>query len=107
MEKLSSILFIERFPKIDLHGFPSEIASLAVQDFIKDNIKLKNDIIVIIHGIGTGTLKMTVEKVLKKHKNVLEFASYFNNNGCTIVRLKIWQIAYNMVYLLHQYIFCN
>lgn len=88
MEKLSNILFIDRYPKIDLHGFPSDVAALSVQDFIKDNIKLKNEIIVIIHGIGSGILNKTVKETLKRHKNVLEFANYYNNNGCTIVRLK-------------------
>lgn len=88
MEHLSNILFIDRYPKIDLHGFPADVAVLATQDFIKDNIKLKNDIIVIVHGIGSGTISKAVHEVLKRNKNVLEFATYFNNNGCTIVRLK-------------------
>lgn len=89
MEKLSNILFIERYPKIDLHGYPADIATLTVKDFIKDNIKQKNEIIVIIHGIGSGILSKAVKTTLKTDKNVLEFATYFNNNGCTIVRLKI------------------
>ena len=89
MEKLSNILFIDRYPKIDLHGYSADIASLAVQDFIRDNIKLKNEIIVIIHGIGSGIVSSAVKETLKKNKNVLEFATYFNNNGCTIVRLKV------------------
>ena len=55
MEKIDNILFIDRFPKLDLHGYTSDIAALAVNDFINDNIKMKNEIIVIIHGIGTGT----------------------------------------------------
>lgn len=89
MNKLSDILFIDRFPKIDLHGYTADIAAVAVSDFINDNLKLKNDIIVIIHGIGSGILKQRVHEVLKRNKNVLEYRIYYNNSGCTIVRLKI------------------
>lgn len=88
MEKLSNILFIERYPKLDLHGYTALEATIAVQDFINDNLKLKNNIIVIIHGIGKDIVRSAVHKALNKNKNVLEFSTYFNNNGCTIVRLK-------------------
>ena len=97
MEKISNILFIDRFPKIDLHGYTGDIAAVAVQDFIKENIKLKNEIIVIIHGIGNGIVKESTHRVLKNNKNVLEYNMYYNNSGCTIVRLKIWQKPYFMV----------
>lgn len=89
MEKISNILFIDRFPKLDLHGYTEDIASLAVKDFINENIKLKNEIIVIIHGIGNGIVKAATHKILKNNKNVLEYNIYYNNSGCTIVRLKI------------------
>ena len=62
---------------------------VAVNDFILDNLKLKNDIIVIVHGIGNGILKCRVHETLRRNKNVLQYATYYNNNGCTIVRLKI------------------
>lgn len=97
MNNLSDILFIERFPSLDLHGFSGDIAVVAVNDFILDNLKLKNDIIVIVHGIGNGILKSRVHEALRRNKNVLQYATYYNNNGCTIVRLKIWQKAYFMV----------
>lgn len=97
MKNLSEILFIDRFPSLDLHGYSSDIAAVAVNDFILDNIKLKNEIIVIVHGIGSGILKNRVHNTLKKNKNVLQFATYYNNNGCTIVRLKNWQKPYFMV----------
>ncbi len=89
MEKIDNILFIDRFPKLDLHGYTSDIAALAVNDFINDNIKMKNEIIVIIHGIGTGTVMKSAHRVLKQNKNVLEYKIYYNNRGCTVVRLKI------------------
>ena len=43
MTSLNSILFYEHLPKLDLHGFDSETARVAIMDFIKDNQKMKND----------------------------------------------------------------
>ena len=45
-------IFLERYPKIDLHGYDRDSARLMVNDFISDNIILGNEIIVIIHGKG-------------------------------------------------------
>lgn len=89
MEKIDNILFIDRFPKLDLHGYTGDIAAVAVNDFISDNVKLKNEIIVVIHGIGTGTVMKSAHRALKQNKNVLEYKIYYNNSGCTVVRLKI------------------
>lgn len=89
LKELGNILFIDRFPKIDLHGLTSDIATVEVNDFILEQLKLKNEIVVIIHGKGNGILKNRVHTILKSNKNVLDFCLYYNNNGCTIVRLKI------------------
>lgn len=86
---LNSVVFINNLPKLDLHGYDRETARLTINDFIKDNIILKNEIFLIVHGIGTGIIKTTTYEVLKKNKNVLEFKTYYYNNGCTIVRIKI------------------
>ena len=42
-----------------------------------------------IKDIGNGILKSRVHEALRRNKNVLQYATYYNNNGCTIVRLKI------------------
>lgn len=89
MTNLSDMLFIDRFPSLDLHGFSGDIAVVAVNDFVQDHFKMKDEIIVIVHGNGTGTIKHRVHETLKKNKNVQQFATYYNNSGCTIVRLKI------------------
>lgn len=89
MTNLNNVLFIDRFPKLDLHGYDRETARVAILDFINDQIKLRNEIIVIVHGIGSGVLKSTTTDTLKKHKKVLEYKSYYNNSGCTLVLLKI------------------
>lgn len=89
MNKASDVLFIDQLPKIDLHGYDRMYASLKVNEFIKDNIVLKNEFIVIIHGIGQRILKNEVHDILRKHKSVLDYCIYYNNVGCTVVKLNI------------------
>lgn len=87
--ELKDVVFIDSFPKLDLHGFDRETARVSTNDFILDNKKMKNEIIVIIHGIGSGIIRKTVHETLKKNKNVLDFKTFYNNNGSTIVKIKI------------------
>jgi len=89
--KLEQTMFISNLPSIDLHGLDRNSARVLVEDFIKENIKLKNKEFVIIHGVGTGILKQTTHNVLKKNKNVEDYIICYNNVGSTIVRIKIWQ----------------
>ena len=87
--KLSEVIFVDSLPSIDLHGLDRDYARVKVNEFIKDNIAMKNDVISIVHGRGTGILKEEVHKTLKNNKNVLEYKLFYNNIGCTIVKLKI------------------
>ena len=82
-------IFLERYPRIDLHGYDRDSARVATEDFINENIILKNDIIVVIHGIGSGIVKNEVHELLRNNKNVLEYKTDNFNSGCTIVKLKI------------------
>lgn len=82
-------IFLERYPKIDLHGYDRDSARVAVNDFILENTILKNDTIIIIHGIGMGIVKNEVHEVLKHNKNVINYKTDNFNSGCTIVKLKI------------------
>ena len=50
---------------------------------------MKNNIIVIIHGIGTGTLRRVTFEVLSKHKKIINFKTYYYNNGCTIAEINL------------------
>lgn len=86
---LNDVVFIDQFPKLDLHGYDRETARVAIGDFIRDNIKLKNEIIIIIHGIGSGILKEITRNTLSTNKKVLEFKTYYSNNGCTIARISL------------------
>ncbi len=89
MKKLEDIIFIDNLPSIDLHGYDKETARVAINDFIKDNLKMKNEIITIVHGIGSGILRRRTHELLKKNKHVLDFKTYYYNNGCTLVLLDV------------------
>lgn len=87
--ELKEVLFVDNLPSIDLHGFDRDYARVKVLEFIKDNISMKKDVVCIVHGRGTGILKEEVHRVLKNSKSVLEYKLFYNNIGCTIVKLKI------------------
>lgn len=82
------LIDINNIPTIDLHGEYVDIARLYINDFINDNIKLKNEYIGIIHGKGTGKLKELTKEVLKNNKNVLEYKICYFNDGMTLVKLR-------------------
>ena len=86
---LNDIIFINNLPTLDLHGFDRQTAKVAIDDFINDNIKMKNNFIVIIHGIGSGILKDTTQKSLAINKKVIEYKIYPFNVGCTIVKIDL------------------
>ena len=82
-------IFLSRYPSIDLHGYDRDSARMVTNDFIDENLFLKNEMVVIIHGIGTGIVKKEVHEALRVNKNVLEYKTDNFNSGCTVVRLKI------------------
>lgn len=86
---IDDIIFIDNLPKLDLHGFTKDEANMYINDFIKDNIKLKNEFVVIVHGLGSGALRLQTKETLNYNKNVLEFKTYYYNQGCTLVKLRI------------------
>ena len=81
--------FIDFLPKIDLHGMDRVCAKIKTEEFINDNIKLKNKKVVIIHGKGMGIVKDEVYKCLRRNKNVINFKLNVPNIGSTTVDLKI------------------
>ena len=52
-------------------------------------IGIQLELLLMIHGIGSGVLKDTTIKTLKANKLVKEFQIDFYNIGSTIVRLNI------------------
>lgn len=86
---LSEVIFIDNLPTLDLHGFDRQTAIVMINDFIRDNKIMKNKILVIIHGIGSGIIKDTTKETLLKNKDVLEFKICPFNSGCTLVNINL------------------
>ena len=86
---MNTDIFLERYPKIDLHGYDRDSAKMVTNDFIDENYFLGNKIVVIIHGIGTGILKNHVHETLRNNKKVSEYKLDNFNSGCTIVKLNV------------------
>lgn len=82
-------IFLERYPKIDLHGYDRDSARMLTNDFVNDNVILGNDTILIIHGIGEGIVKRAAYDALKSNKYVIDYKTDNFNSGLTIVKLKI------------------
>lgn len=76
-------------PSLDLHGEITSMVKTLVDTFIHDNVKMKNDVVVIIHGKSTNILTKEVHEVLKNNKNVKTFKLNNWNLGETIVELNI------------------
>ena len=87
--ELKEVIFTSDLPSIDLHGLDRDTARVKVLEFINDNKIMKNEIICIVHGIGSGTIKSEVHNTLKRNKNVIDYKLFYNNTGCTIVKIKI------------------
>lgn len=82
-------IFLKNLPSIDLHGYDREGARVATEDFVDENIKLKNNKILIIHGRGLGIVRESVHSVLSRRKEVTKYHTDNLNDGCTIVYLSV------------------
>ena len=78
-----------KYPVLDLHGEYLDSALILVKEFITDNIILKNEYIVVVHGIGTDTLRRGIHEYLKHEKRVVSYKRNFFNMGETIIQLKL------------------
>lgn len=85
----SEIINTSNLPTLDLHGEICDIARVLINDFISDNIKGKNKVIVIIHGKGSGKIKKITHEVLRENRSVLEYKTSYFNDGMTLVKLNI------------------
>jgi len=86
---LNDVVFIDNLPTLDLHGYDRATAHMLINDFIKENHKLKQEIVVIIHGIGSGIIYKETRLALSHNRLVKEFKTYYHNNGCTIVQINV------------------
>ena len=83
------MLATNKTPLLDLHGEVTSMVEVLVNEFIKDNIKVKKPLIVIVHGKSTNILTKEVHRVLNENKNVKNFKLDNWNLGQTIVELKV------------------
>lgn len=87
MTNLNNIIFYDSLPKLDLHGYDAQTAQVAINDFVRDNQKMRNEVIVIVHGNGSGVLRKVTELTLRRNRNVLEYKGIIGNAGCTVARI--------------------
>lgn len=73
---------------LDLHGEEAAFVYVLVNNFINDSVKIKKEIVYIVHGKSTNILTKEVHKVLNKNKNIKSFKLNNWNLGETIVVLK-------------------
>ncbi|MBE6155204.1 MAG: hypothetical protein E7164_00400 [Firmicutes bacterium] len=83
------IIVTKMTPTLDLHGEITSMVEVLVQEFINDNVKMKKNVVLIIHGKSTNILTKEVHAVLMNNKNVKSFKLDNWNLGQTIVELKI------------------
>ena len=83
------LLPLNRYPKLDVHGETRDTIYTVLKNFVTDNIKLKNRVIIIVHGKGRGILKEEIHYHLKKWKEIKSFHLDYWNQGITIIELNI------------------
>ncbi len=81
--------FTDYLPHLDLHGETTATATYLIESFIRDNLKLKNSKIIIIHGKGSGALRSKTHELLKRNKKVNKYYIDGLNDGQTIAILDI------------------
>ena len=86
---INEVVFIDSLPKLDLHAYDRESARVAINDFIRDNKKMGNEVVLIVHGIGTGIIREACNQTLSHNKDVIEFKSAYGNRGCMLVQIKL------------------
>lgn len=82
------ITLYKNCPTLDLHGMDRDYARILINDFIRDNYNIRSEIVVIVHGIGTGIIRKTTQDTLKKNRYVDSYKIDNFNPGETIVRLR-------------------
>ena len=81
-------IFLDRLPKIDLHGYDRDMARVMVNDFVDEAIAMGYSEILIINVIGDGIVKESVLDTLSRRKDIINYHVCGENVGCTIVKIK-------------------
>lgn len=84
---IDNYMLFTNLPVLDLHGEERNNAIYLVDLFLKDNHKLNNKLLKIVHGKGEGILKREIYKYLKTNKLVKAYKIDYFNEGVTIIEL--------------------
>ena len=82
-------MFNSHSPVLNVHGETCDTVVYFLESFIRDNVKLGNVYIGVIHGRSSNILRNRVHELLKKNRNVDSFRIDIWNPGMTIIELKI------------------
>lgn len=78
-------------PKLDLRGLRYEEAKDCLEKYLDDAIYASLQVVTIIHGFGTGTIRKLVHSILNANSNVKEYRYGGENEGglgATVVTFK-------------------
>lgn len=81
-------MYTNNSPTLNVHGETRDTVVFLVNDFIKDNYKLQNEYVGIVHGYSSTILQKKVHETLKQNKYVDSFKLDLFNPGLTIIKLK-------------------
>lgn len=84
---IDNYMLYSNLPSLDLHGETRFSSIVMLREFINNNKKLSNKLIIVIHGIGKGILKETIHQELKNNKYVKAYKQDIFNKGVTIIEL--------------------
>ena len=65
-------MLTSKTPKLDLHGEELALVYALVNEFLKDNYKMGNKEVIIIHGKSTNIITKEVHNILKNHQLVFK-----------------------------------
>ena len=82
-------IYSSNSPHLDLHGETLDTLDYIVNTFLKDNLKMGNKFVAIIHGWNSTILKKRVHELLKSNNKVLNYYIDIYNIGQTIVELDV------------------
>ena len=82
------MIITSKTPKLDLHHEIGSMVESLVNEFILDNYKMHQNVIIIIHGISGKVVKTRLYEVLSENKLVEKYYVDNWNIGQTIVELK-------------------
>ena len=83
------MIITSKTPSLDLHNEIKSMVEVLVNRFIKDNVLMKNEVVLIVHGKSGNIVKNETHRVLKNNKYVKSFKLNNWNLGQTIVELDI------------------